>query len=186
MGRSLFSVCHRTAAAILSTVALACGAPLLAQGADDGQPIELASLDIPGGFALPPREVEAANDTGLIPAPGADATGPGQARMSAELDRQLRWKKARSLEIVFQALNLVDGVQTISCLRSGMCSESNPLFGRNPSTAKIVGVKAAGGLVHLLGTRYLFKRNSRYLKTFQIGSIAIQGGVVAWNTQFMF
>jgi hypothetical protein len=89
-------------------------------------------------------------------------------------------------EIAFQALNLADAAQTISCLDRNVCHEGNPLFGSNPSTAKVLGIKAGFGVLHYAVARLLNDRNPRAARIFQIATIAIQGGVVAANLRFTF
>ena len=64
--------------------------------------------------------------------------------------------------------------------------ELNPLLGKHPSTGKLLAFKAAGGLLHYVGTRYLRRHHPEQVNTFQIASVAIMGGVVAWNARLMF
>lgn len=89
-------------------------------------------------------------------------------------------------EYVFQALNLVDGIQTIDCLNRNVCHEANPLLGRNPSTTKIIGVKLGTGAVHYLIARHLYARNPKAAHLFETISIVFQGSVVAANLRFAF
>ena len=89
-------------------------------------------------------------------------------------------------EIAFQALNLADAAQTISCVNRSVCREANPIFGANPSAGKVIGIKAGFGAVHYVLARFLNDRNPRAAKIFQIATIAIQGGVVAANLRFTF
>lgn len=173
---------------ITAVGSIACLAGAGAASAQTSSPAgaEVAILEMPA-FSLPPNY-------GPPPAPTAAMLPPGEASTAAAagltakspgLDRQLRMQKAKTLEIAFQALNVVDAVQTVSCLRRNQCSELNPLLGRNPSAAKVIGFKAAGGLAHYLLTRELVKQN-RYWKEWQIGSLVLQAGAVAWNMQRVF
>jgi len=185
MSYSRYPAFRRGFTSLFVGLLLTAGSTAHAQTAEATAHVELASLEGPQ-FVLPLGDLRPVIDTAMLPPAPADANAAGMALGSRELDRQMRWQKARNLELVYQALNAVDAAQTISCLRAGKCTEGNPLFGSNPSTPTIIGVKAATGALHLLATRYLFNRNSRYLKTFQVASIAIQGGVVAWNASVMF
>jgi hypothetical protein len=87
-------------------------------------------------------------------------------------------------EIAFQALNLLDAAQTVSCLNRNVCREGNPLFGSNPSTGKVMGIKAGFGVLHYVVARFIHDRDPGAAKIFQIATIAIQGGVVAANLRF--
>ena len=89
-------------------------------------------------------------------------------------------------EIAFQALNLLDAVQTISCLDRHVCREGNPLFGSHPSPGRVVGMKVGFGVLHFVAARLLNDRNPRMARIFQIATIGIQGGVVAANLRFGF
>lgn len=89
-------------------------------------------------------------------------------------------------EYVFQALNIIDGLQTIDCLKRDVCHEANPLLGRNPSTGKLVAVKVGTGVIHYLIARRLYERNPRAAHLFETISIGIQGGIVAANLRFAF
>lgn len=89
-------------------------------------------------------------------------------------------------EYVFQALNLIDGIQTRDCLRRDVCYEANPLLGRNPSTTKLLGVKIGTGVVHYVIARHLYARNPKAAHLFETITIGIQGGIVAANLRFAF
>jgi hypothetical protein len=95
----------------------------------------------------------------------------------------------RDREIVFQVLNAIDAVQTVTwCDRfpKNVKCEANPLFGDHPSTGKIVGIKVVNGLLHYLITKRLEKRNPKYVEFWQVSTIVIQGGVVALNLRTAF
>ena len=99
------------------------------------------------------------------------------------------WQKQSSAmkwETTFLALSAVDAAQTIRCLKRDLCQEANPLFGKHPSAATIVGSKLAGGLLHYALINDLNKRDPKLaLRTAQI-SAGLQGGVVAMNARISF
>jgi hypothetical protein len=107
-------------------------------------------------------------------------------RVTEQSARPLQWKDVDQLEYTFQALNLIDLAQTASCLSARRCSEANPILGRNPSIGALVGLKLGTGLLHFAATRWLLAEHPKSVKPFLWGSIAIQGGVVGWNMQYVF
>ena len=96
------------------------------------------------------------------------------------------WEETKRLEMVFLGLSAVDAIQTIDCLNRNVCYELNPVYGRNPSTEKIIGVKIVGGALHFLLVRELHERDPNLARVMQYVSIAVQGGVVAANLRFAF
>ena len=108
------------------------------------------------------------------------------AREAFELERAVLRRRIARREVVYQVLNVVDAVQTISCLDRGVCHELNPLLGRDPSAGKVIAFKAASGGVHYLVTRLFESYAPEAVAPWQITTIGIQGGAVAWNMQFVF
>lgn len=102
----------------------------------------------------------------------------GRAEVSENLPKQ-----GLDLEYVWQGLNAIDAVETCVFLRSGRAQEANPLLGRHPSCGKVVAFKAGAGVLHYLIADSLDPEARRI---FEIVSIAVQGGIVAWNAQFVF
>lgn len=93
---------------------------------------------------------------------------------------------ARHYEAAYLALSAVDLAETIHCLERHQCAEGNPLFGRHPSTAKLVAGKVALGALHFALFTRLNQRNPRAaLRMAQVSCVA-QGGVVALNLRFVF
>lgn len=122
-----------------------------------------------------------------------DLSGAPAAPQPEEKDRLLvrsprtpSWNEIRSYEIAYQALNLVDAVQTAVALRSGRVREANPLLGDNPSTITVIGYKAAVGGVHYAMTRWIMREHPRFARLFQYASIAYQGSAVTWNLTQIF
>ena len=89
-------------------------------------------------------------------------------------------------EIAYQLLNAVDAAQTIDCLKREVCVELNPIYGRDPTPGKIIGVKVVGGVLHYVIARFIHDRDPKGAKVFQIVTIVVQGGVVAANFRFTF
>lgn len=85
------------------------------------------------------------------------------------------------MEIAYQAANAIDAYQSIHCVQSGRCIERNPIFGRNPSPAKIIGFKVAAGTVHYFAVRELAKHNKTLARILSIVTLAGQGYVVGYN-----
>lgn len=96
------------------------------------------------------------------------------------------WQEVRRIELVYQGLSAVDAVQTCDFLKRGVAHELNPILGKNPKCAEVVGFKIAGGLAHWLLVRTLFKEDPKIAKWVAIGSVTIQGGVVGANLRFAF
>jgi hypothetical protein len=92
-------------------------------------------------------------------------------------------------EIAYQVLNAADAVQTCHIVGRGG-HEANPLvstfIGRTPSCGKVIGFKVASGVLHYLIADHFRDRDPAVAKVFQIGTIVIQGGVVAANMRFVF
>lgn len=89
-------------------------------------------------------------------------------------------------EIAYLALSAIDAAQTISCLDRGECKEGNPLFGKNPSSTKLILAKVGGGLAHFAVFKYVNDRDPKAaLRLAQI-SFGIQGSVVMLNARFTF
>jgi len=87
----------------------------------------------------------------------------------------------RSLEIAYQVLNVADAALTINCVSSRNCHELNPLMGSKPSVIRVVGAKAAFGLLHYLAYKNLNRTNPQPLQVFEYVSVGVMGGVVVWN-----
>ncbi|MBX7540863.1 hypothetical protein [Qipengyuania sphaerica] len=108
------------------------------------------------------------------------------AKEAFELEQALVRRRTARREVVYQVLNVVDAVQTISCLDRGVCHELNPLLGRDPSTQRVIGFKLASGGVHYLVTSLFEEIAPEAVGPWQLTTIGIQGGAVAWNMQFVF
>ena len=70
--------------------------------------------------------------------------------------------------------------------KSGKGVELNPIFGRNPDCGTLVAAKIGGSIIQQIIASELRKRDEEAAKLFQIISIGIQGGVVAWNFTVVF
>lgn len=89
-------------------------------------------------------------------------------------------------EIAFQLLNAADAATTIDCLKRDVCVEANPLYGRDPSVGKVIGVKVINGALHYVIAKFLYDRDPHGAKVFQIVTIVVQAGVVGMNLRFTF
>lgn len=83
-------------------------------------------------------------------------------------------------EYAFQALNIADVVTTIDALHHGY-SERNPILGRHPSDAEVIGYNAGVGLLHVAGTMFLQDHAPRFVKPWEIFTISVKGGAVMNN-----
>lgn len=113
------------------------------------------------------------------PAPEAAQPAP---QWSIE-DQRIR-REAKRTEIVFQALNVVDAVETCVAINSGKGHEANPLLPKK--CGGIVAVKAIGGVLHYLLFDHMNDRNPRQARTFARISAGIMGGVVVANLRIVF
>ena len=162
-----------------------------AQAQEIGEPITIASLaaDDAATFHLTTATPNVEAEAGQGPQFGGQSQAPLRQVARDEalmLEQALQRRRTARREIAYQVLNAVDAVQTISCLERGVCHEMNPLLGRSPSPGKVLAFKAASGGVHYLVTRLLEAEAPGAVNGWQITTIAIQGGVVAWNMQFVF
>jgi len=90
------------------------------------------------------------------------------------------------LEYAWQALNVIDAVETAHCLDKGTCEEMNPIIGKHPSTGKLIAYKAGMGVMHYAVTRLLQDHAPKWVRIWEIASVTVQGGVVAANMRFVF
>lgn len=96
-------------------------------------------------------------------------------------------KQADQWELTYQALNLIDGVQTIDCTSRHVCREGNTwVYGDNPSPEKIVAIKTGFGVAHYLIFRLLKDHDPKAARLFSQVSVVVQGSVVAANLRFAF
>ena len=180
-------------ATALAVSAFTLATPALARA--DETHFDLASL---------PRAAATATATATAPTPAnaITPTGSGQpqagptlperraaaapASMAASIERDRPERQIMRMELAYQALNVVDAAQTISCLRRDKCVELNPMIGGNPTTARIIAQNAATGGLHYLATRALLARSPRAARIFEYVSLAFQSGIVAWNFHICF
>ena len=94
--------------------------------------------------------------------------------------------EAIRLGLVFQALNIMDWATTKHCLDRGSCVEGNSFWGEDPDMTKMALIKMGVGGIHALYSAFLYRNYPEHYKKFSYGTIAVYGGVVAWNLQFAF
>ena len=93
------------------------------------------------------------------------------------------WRKR---QVAYHTLNAIDTIQTCHVLQSGKAYELNPIFGRNPDCGTLVAAKIGASILHQIIASELRKRDEHAAKLFQIMTIGVQGGVVAWNFTVVF
>lgn len=143
--------------------------------------------------------------TGVLPisyslAPAAVAVSPVAEQAVSQQQRdswqeqqrraanQAAWAKFRGMqhdairwELGYLALSAVDAAQLIDCLHAHTCHEANPIYGRHPSTARIILTKAIGGAFHFWLVNGMNKHNPREARLTAQLSAGIQGFIVAIN-----
>jgi hypothetical protein len=131
-----------------------------------------------GGYKLQPASLA------LQPNPTTVRSVSGQAVL---LDPDQATKSAAyKWEAAFLALSAIDAAETISCLNRNRCTEGNFIWGRHPSTGKIVAAKLGLGLIHF-GIFKLIADHDPHtaLRAAQVSAV-VQGGVVLLNVQRAF
>jgi hypothetical protein len=89
-------------------------------------------------------------------------------------------------EAGFLALSAIDAAETISCLDRNQCTESNFIWGRHPSTGKIVATKVGLGLIHFGIFKLIVNHDPHTaLRAAQVSAI-VQGGFVLFNVHRAF
>jgi len=75
----------------------------------------------------------------------------------ASFKRQADWSKGQKIaEVSWQALNVIDSVQTIKIAKNpDEFYERNFLYGRHPSVGRVVALKAGSAILHPIITHYL-------------------------------
>lgn len=168
------SLIEFTAAALLIAVPVQASAQTAFERAarlaqkEDGQlaryRLERASFEV-----QPEPEVQSRHDE-------AELRDPEQATRSA----------AYAWEAGFLALSAIDAAETISCLNRNRCTEGNFIWGRHPSTGKILGAKIGLGLIHFGVVTLVARRDPHTaLRVAQV-SAAVQGGFVLINLRHVF
>lgn len=142
----------------------------------------------------------AASASPALPAQSTNAPTEAYSSHSYRLDTEdteadaiARYRKTRKTavrwELAYQVLNLADMGQTIAhCSRvprADRC-EANPLYGRHPSTGKLVGIKLATGLLHGLVFKHILDRDAPKALRFAKVGVFVQGAVVGANMRVFF
>jgi hypothetical protein len=99
---------------------------------------------------------------------------------------QVTKSAAYKWEAGFLALSAVDAVETISCLDANRCTEGNPIWGRHPSTGKIIATKLGLGLVQFGIFKLIVDHDPHAgLRVAQVSAV-VQGGFVLLNLRHTF
>ena len=132
-----------------------------------------------GGYALQPS-----SEAPQLSAPTTVRTASGQI-VALDPDRATR-SAAYKWEAGFLALSAIDAVETISCLDRNRCTEGNFIWGRHPSSGKIIAGKVGLGLIHFGLFKLMVDHDPHTaLRAAQI-SAAVQGGFVLLNIHRAF
>lgn len=94
--------------------------------------------------------------------------------------------KAEKWEIGYLALSAIDAAETISCLNRNVCTEDNPIWGRHPSTAKIVLTKLGLGAAHFAIFKVAERKSPRTALLGAQLSAILQAGIVGLNFRTAF
>lgn len=122
----------------------------------------------------------------LLPAPAlAEEVAPRPALVEANpvpaREKDERWRTWRSATLVAHG---ADFLSTEICLRRGTCREAGPLFGSNPTTARLAGIKAAtAGLNYLLITK-IAETDPKAARIAGMISVGVFGGAALLNLRF--
>lgn len=95
-------------------------------------------------------------------------------------------RRVLNMEYAFQFFNALDYATTQRCLDRNTCVEGNPLIGRDPSTKKMIAIKAGAAAFHYGVIRFMADRDPEIAWIAQLVTTAFQAGVVGWNMQFQF
>lgn len=117
--------------------------------------------------------------------PAPPGMTPEQVAASWKAWRDTR-SKAMKWEMAFLALSAVDAAQTISCVNRDVCEEINPLYGKSPSTGRVLLLKGGLGVAHFLLFQELNRRNPKTALRAAQFSAAVQGAVVLLNVRTAF
>ena len=125
----------------------------------------------------------AAQNLRLLPESPAESRPEQNLRLAPE---ETTRSAAYKWEAGFLALSAIDAAETISCMNRNRCTEGNFIWGRHPSTGKIVAAKLGLGLVHFTVFKLIANRDPHTaLRAAQV-SAAVQGGFVVLNAHVAF
>jgi hypothetical protein len=101
------------------------------------------------------------------------------------LDREATRRAAMRWEAAYVVLSAADLVMTVQCLEARKCTEANPLA-KSHSTTKMIAIKSALTLGHVLFVRRLADRNPKAALRIAQVSVGLQGTVVGLNVKAVF
>lgn len=110
-------------------------------------------------------------------ADASEGPQPERFRMPADI---------KKLEIAFQVLGATDAALTVYCLEKGTCREGNPIFGKQPGAALVIGSRVAGGAAHYFLAREASKHHPGITRIGVIGSIILMTAVLGHNLTVVF
>ena len=99
---------------------------------------------------------------------------------------QVTRSAAYKWEAGYLALSAIDAAETISCLDRNRCTEGNFIWGRHPSTGKIIAAKIGLSLVHFGIFKLIVDHDAHTgLRVAQVSAV-VQGGFVLLNLRHTF
>ncbi|WP_159865399.1 hypothetical protein [Novosphingobium sp. 9U] len=128
-------------------------------------------------------------------APAGQALGPQlaeedlTARGFTRSDRLQSYRvpaDIKGLEIAFHLLNAADAISTVACLKREDCQEQNPIYGKRPKAAMVIGAKALTSGVHYWVMRTLLPEHPGMARAFGWFAVTVQGSVVGLNMSQLF
>ena len=93
---------------------------------------------------------------------------------------------AQTWEAGYLVLDAADAAETISCLHRHTCTEGNPLFGKHPSTFKLIAGKLALGALQFTIFQKMHERDPHAALRYAQISFGLQGAVVGFNARIFF
>jgi hypothetical protein len=156
-------------------------------------PAEPVTQILPISYSLSPATLAASSEVSSAAqqaTPQAQQVQQPQQQVEGErhpsnLKTWAQWRATRRdamrWEMGYFALSAVDAAQTIDCLHAHTCHEVNPIYGRHPSTARIILTKLAGGAVHYWLFKGMNKKNPWEARLAAQLSVGLQGFIVGIN-----
>lgn len=162
------------AAALLTPVSVA-AEPVNILPIEYNMPVQIESAEDIVPDASVDGIAEATASSLIVPPSNESQYGPVIEEVSED-----GWDRVRDIEHAYLFMSLVDAVSTWAFLNEGY-TEQNPIYGSNPSNARLVGIKVASGAIHYLLVREIARDHPEIARIVSITSLVLQSGVVAWN-----
>lgn len=125
-------------------------------------------------------------DTSRSDAAATDDGHPDAASLNKQAEQRGWTKTLARMEIAFQALNVIDLAQTLECRSRPTCHEKNPILGRRPSKAALLGFTAATGLAHYALVRSISHDSTDGAKVMSFATVLPFAVVVGLNFKELY